>query len=154
MSNVRLIPVLVISFAFFLNGCASNLTGESYSRDEARKPQRVQFGTVEFLRDVVIEGTKTPIGAAAGSVIGGIAGSAVGEGKGSEIVSVLGSVAGGVAGGTIEENATKSQGIEITVRLESGSIIAVVQKAVSDVSFSIGDRVRVLTINGNTRVAH
>jgi outer membrane lipoprotein SlyB len=135
-------------------GCASRLSGESYTRDEARTPQKVQFATVVHLRDVVIEGTKTPIGAAAGSVVGGIAGSTVGEGKGSAVGSVIGSVVGGVAGAIIEEDATKRQGIEITVKLDNGDTIAIVQETVENEKFAVGDKVRILTVRGNTRVAH
>ena len=44
-----------------LGGCASSLTGDTYSRDEARAVQTVRMGTIESLRPVKIEGTKTPI---------------------------------------------------------------------------------------------
>ena len=52
-----------------LGGCASSLTGDSYSRDEARAVQTVRMGTIESLRPVKIEGTKTPIGGGAGAVL-------------------------------------------------------------------------------------
>lgn len=155
MKQLVIFKVLVAAvLAVLASGCASTLSGESYSRDEARRPQQVQIGVIEFLRPVVIEGTKTPIGAGAGAIVGGIAGSAVGEGRGSAIGSVLGSVAGGLAGAAAEEQVTKRQGIEITVRLESGKVIAVVQEESSKESFTVGERVRVLTISGTTRVSH
>jgi len=134
-------------------GCQSTLTGESYSRSEARKAQEVQYGTVEYLRPVAIEGTKTPVGAGAGAAVGGIAGSSVGSGKGAAVASVLGAVAGGVAGAAVEEQTTKRQGVEITVRLDNNQIIAVVQEVSPSVSYHVGDRVRVLTVNGTTRIA-
>jgi outer membrane lipoprotein SlyB len=144
--------VVVAGLLLMLGGCMSTLTGDSYSRDEARRPQTVQFGMVEYVRPVVIEGTKTGIGAGTGAVVGGIGGSTVGGGKGAAVATVLGAVAGGVAGGMVEEGATKKQGVEITVRLDSGQIIAIVQQA-SATTFNVGDRVRVLTLNGETRVA-
>ena len=140
--------------ALLLSGCASTLSGESYSRDEARRTQQVQIGVVEFVRPVVIEGTKTPIGAGAGAIIGGIAGGAVGEGRGSAISSVLGSVAGGLAGAAAEEQVTKRQGVEVTVRLESGKVIAIVQEEAPNETFTVGERVRVLSVGGTTRVSH
>jgi outer membrane lipoprotein SlyB len=140
--------------ALLVSGCASTLSGESYSRDEARRPQQVQIGVIEFVRPVVIEGTKTPIGAGAGAIVGGIAGSSVGGGRGSAISSVLGSVAGGMAGAVAEEQVTKRQGIEVTVRLENGKVIAVVQEETPKETFTVGERVRVLTISGATRVSH
>lgn len=135
-------------------GCASQLTGESFSREEARTPQKVEIGTVEYVRDIVIEGTKSQIGAGAGTIIGAIAGSTIGEGKGSKIASVLGAVTGGMAGAAAEEGITRVQGVEITVRLENGKIIAVAQQAVPDETYTVGDKVRVLTVHGNTRVTH
>jgi outer membrane lipoprotein SlyB len=144
--------VVVAGLLLMLGGCMSTLTGDSYSRDDARRPQTVQFGMVEYVRPVVIEGTKTGIGAGTGAVVGGIGGSTVGGGKGAAVATVLGAVAGGVAGGMVEEGATKKQGVEITVRLDSGQIIAIVQQA-SATTFNVGDRVRVLTLNGETRVA-
>jgi len=151
--NKLSLSILVVGLLLMLGGCMSTLTGESYSRDDARRPQTVQFGMVEYVRPVVIEGTKTGIGAATGAVVGGIGGSTVGGGKGAAVATVLGAVAGGVAGGMAEEGATKKQGVEITVRLDSGQIVAVVQQASPSATFNVGDRVRVLTLNGETRVA-
>ena len=147
------LSVVITALLIMLGGCMSTLTGDSYSRDEARRPQTVQFGMVEYVRPVVIEGTKTGIGAGTGAVVGGIGGSTVGGGKGAAVATVLGAVAGGVAGGMAEEAATKKQGVEVTVRLDSGQIVAIVQQVNPATTFHVGDRVRVLTLNGETRVA-
>ncbi|MGB7934511.1 MAG: hypothetical protein WCH04_20255, partial [Gammaproteobacteria bacterium] len=72
----------LIGLLVLATGCQSTLTGESYSRAEARKAQQVQYGMIEYLRPVMIEGTQTPIGAGAGAAVGGIAGSGTGSGKG------------------------------------------------------------------------
>lgn len=150
MKNMLLLFLLVTTG---LAGCASNLSGESYSRSEARTVQTVEYGIIEQLRPVQIEGTKTPIGAGAGAVVGGVAGSGVGGGKGSQIMTVIGAVAGGLAGAAIEEGVTRSQGVEITVRMDNGQIIAVVQALSPNERFSVGDRVRVI-YGKNTRVSH
>ncbi|RML87544.1 putative Lipoprotein SlyB, partial [Pseudomonas syringae pv. maculicola] len=47
-------------------------------------------GTIESLRPVKIEGTKTPIGGVAGAVVGGVGGSAIGGGRGSVVAAVIG----------------------------------------------------------------
>ena len=111
-----------------LAGCTSNLSGDTYSRDEARRVQTVRLGTIESLRPVQIEGTKTPIGAGAGAVIGGIGGSSVGGGRGSAVAAVIGAVAGGMLGAAAEEGLTRTQGVEITVREDDGSLRAYVQE--------------------------
>jgi len=146
--------LLAVSVSVAMSGCASNLSGDSYSRDEARMPQQVQYATVEQVRPVKIEGTKTPIGAGAGAVIGGVAGSTVGGGTGSTIAAAAGAVAGGLAGAAAEEGITREQGVEVTVRYDNGQTVAIVQAVSKDETFRVGDKVRVLTSNGNTRVSH
>jgi outer membrane lipoprotein SlyB len=142
----------ILGSVLALAGCASSLTGETYSREEARTPQIVRTGVVESVRPVKLEGTKTIIGPAAGAVIGGVAGSGVGGGRGSAIAAVVGALAGGMAGAAAEEGITRTQGVEITVREDDGSMRAYVQEASPDVTFNTGDRVRVQSINGRSRV--
>lgn len=151
--NHILLTALSFLVLISLAGCQSSLTGESYSRSEARKMQRVEYGMVEYLRPVKIEGTKTPIGAGAGAAVGGVAGSTIGGGRGKTVATILGAVAGGVAGAAVEESVTRRQGMEITVRKDNGQVISVVQEVSSNVPFYVGDRVRILTINGTVRIA-
>ncbi|MBP8203944.1 MAG: hypothetical protein KAX70_08455 [Pseudomonas sp.] len=146
--------LLVVSFAAMalLGGCASSLTGDTYSRDEARAVQTVRMGTIESLRPVKIEGTKTPIGAGAGAVIGGVGASGIGGGRGSAVAAVIGAVAGGLLGAMTEEGLTRTQGVEITVREDDGSMRAYVQAVEESQIFRVGERVRILTVNGTSRV--
>ena len=111
--------VLLLSVTTGLAGCASNLSGDSYSRSEARRAQQVEYGEIISLRPVQIEGTKTPVG----------------------------------AGAAVEEGVTRSQGVEITVKLDSGRIVAIVQGLSPHEKFAVGDQVRVLTSGGTSRVA-
>ncbi|MFZ5958252.1 glycine zipper 2TM domain-containing protein [Pseudomonas knackmussii] len=138
--------------ALTLTGCASNLSGSSYSRADARAVQTVRMGTIESLRPVQIEGTKTPIGTLAGAAVGGIAGSGIGGGRGASIATILGGVAGGAAGSAIEEGVTRTQGVEIVVREDSGISRAYVQAVDPSQRFNIGDRVRIMSVNGASRV--
>jgi len=138
--------------AALLAACASSNSGDVYRREDARKVQSVRMGVVESVRTVKLEGTNSNIGTAAGAVVGGIAGSSVGEGKGSAIGAVIGAVAGGLAGAAVEEVATRTDGVEITVKLDNGSLIAIVQEATE--TFTPGERVRLIESGGNTRVSH
>jgi outer membrane lipoprotein SlyB len=135
-----------------LAGCASGTGGKDYSREQTRTAQEVKMGVVESVREVNIEGTKTPIGAGAGAVVGGVAGSTVGGGKGSVVGAAVGAVLGGLGGAAAEEAVTRRKGVEITVKLDSGRLIAITQAA--DEEFRAGDRVRVLSSGGTTRVSH
>ena len=151
VNSIKLIALLAASVAV-LGGCASSMSGGAYSREQARQVQEVKMGVVESVRQVRIEGTKSPVGTGAGAVVGGIAGSNVGGGKGSTIGAILGAVAGGVAGSALEEGVMREDGLEITVKLDNGHMIAVTQEA--DEQFKVGERVRVLSGGGVTRVTH
>jgi outer membrane lipoprotein SlyB len=148
------LAAFIVGTALIGGGCASSLSGDTYSREDARIPQVVRIGTIQYLRPVKIEGTKTPIGAGAGAVVGGIAGSGVGGGKGSYVAAVIGAVAGGLLGAATEEGLTRTQGVEITVKEDDGPTRAYVQAVSEGEVFKVGDRVRITTVNGNTRVAH
>lgn len=148
----QFVLICMLGSLLMLSGCASQLTGETYSRDEARRPQIVRTGVVDAVRPVQIEGSKTVIGPAAGAAVGGVAGSGVGGGRGSAIATVIGAVAGGMAGAAAEEGITRRQGVEITVREDDGTTRAYVQQVSPDVTFRPGDRVRVQTLTGQTRV--
>lgn len=151
MKSIKLLAVLLASGAI-LGGCAESLSGSAYSRSQTREVMEVQMGVVESVRHVQIEGTRSSIGPAAGAVVGGIAGSNIGEGKGSTVGAVLGAVAGGVVGSAIEQGTTRKAGLEITVKLDSGRMLAITQEA--DEEFRVGERIRVLSGGGVTRVSH
>lgn len=134
-----------------LTGCVSSKSGEVYTRDQTRLAQTVELGTVEFVKAVQVEGSKSGIGTAAGGIIGGVAGSTIGGGKGSTLAALGGAIGGAIAGNVAEEKLTKFNGLEITVKLDSGRVLAVVQE--DDILFAVGERVRVLTGRGGvTRV--
>lgn len=149
MKNYRLLLVAVP--ALMLAACASQ-SGSSYSRTQTRSEQTVRLGVVESVRNVTIEGTQSGVGAVAGAAVGGLGGSNVGGGKGSSVGAVLGAVLGGVAGNAIEGSTTKKAGLEITVKLDNGQLTAITQEA--DEQFRPGERVRILSGSGATRVAH
>ncbi len=134
-------------------GCAAPPRGVAdYRGYETRSEQTVRFGVVESVRNVRINATDTGVGTTSGAVLGGIAGSTMGHGRGSVAGAVAGAVVGGLVGSAIEKDANFREGIEITVMLDGGRYIAVVQEA--DESFRVGDRVSILSGRGTTRVTH
>lgn len=141
MTHVRTMVVMALLLVLTA-GCASSMSGDAYSRDQARKVQTVDDGTVMYVRPVQIEGTKSGLGTIAGGVLGAVVGSTIGGGSGRAVATVAGGVVGGVAGSAVEEGVTKQNGLEITVELDYGEVIAIVQAA--DQPFEVGDRVRVL----------
>ena len=144
--------VLIAVLSILVAACASSNSGSVYSRDDARKVQTVKTGVVESVRSVKLEGTKSPVGTVAGGVVGGVAGGSIGNGRGSAIGAVIGAVAGGIAGSAIEEGVTRKDALEITVKLDGGSMIAIVQEA--DEQFHPGEKVRIVENADTSRVTH
>lgn len=144
--------VLGVAAVAVLSGCAAQSTsGSVYRESDTRRAQIIEQGTVESVRIVTIQAESNGVGTLAGGVIGGIAGSGVGGGRGQAVGAVLGAVIGGVAGQKIEENAGTRPGLEITVKLDNGTLRAYVQEG--DEEFKAGDRVRITTSGGYSRVS-
>ena len=144
--------VVALACVGIVAGCAHPGMGSGdYRRYEARGEQSVRFGVVESVRDVRLDAYDTGVGTAAGAVLGGIAGSNIGRGNGEVAGAIAGAILGGVIGQNVEKSANERPGVEITVLLDSGKYVAVVQE--SDEAFRAGDRVRVLT-GRRTRVTH
>ena len=141
----------VVSCTTFL-GCAQpGLGGGNYTRSQVRGEQTVRVGTVESVRDVVIDARGTGTGTLAGAAIGGLAGSTVGGGSRANAVgAIAGAVVGGIIGNAVEKSNNDRRGVEVTVRLEGGKLIAITQE--KDEEFRVGDHVRILSGQGTTRV--
>jgi outer membrane lipoprotein SlyB len=149
MKNLQFISLVAVIAV--ITGCASSQSGEVYSRKQAQQAQTVQLGVVEFVKEVQVEGSDSGVGTVAGGVAGAVIGSTIGGGRGSKLAALGGAAIGAITGRAVEEKTSEYTGLEITVKLDSGKVIAVVQEA--DVPFAVGDRVRVLSDNkGTTRV--
>lgn len=149
---MKLKTLLLIAPMFFVAGCASSLTGDSYNRYDARQVQNISYGNIVELKLVKIEGTKSPIGAIAGAALGGVAGNTIGGGSGRTLMTIIGAVGGGLLGNQGEELLTRSNGVEIVVKLDDGNTKGFVQEVNPNEQFNVGDRVRLSTVNGKTRV--
>jgi outer membrane lipoprotein SlyB len=113
-----------------------------YQRTETGRAFGVSYGTVTMVRSVPIAGRQTVVGRLGGAYVGGALGSAVGDGLGQAVATSAGAVAGAVAGEAIEEKVTRAEGLEITVEMDNGRLITMVQEA--ELTFEEGERVRVL----------
>jgi outer membrane lipoprotein SlyB len=154
MRNRKLILILslfLVAGSALLSSCASSRSAQVYSRDQAREEMRVNYGTVKEVRDVQIEGTQSGVGAIAGGVTGGVLGSMVGGGRGRVVGAVIGALGGAAGGHLAEEAITRKNALEITVELDTGEMVTVVQEA--DMQFYAGERVRLLRgYDGSSRV--
>jgi outer membrane lipoprotein SlyB len=137
-----------------LVGCQSNPpVGDTVRRNEVQNMQSTEFGVVTQVRPVNIQPNSTALGTTTGAVVGGAAGSNLGSSSFSNTVGAVGgAVAGGMAGNAVQSNAGARQGVEVTVRLDSGRTVTVIQEGSPD-AFRPGDRVRVTSDGQNTRVS-
>src|SRR5690606_14456719 len=135
-----------------LAGCANNTASSSvYSYDQAQREQIVRLGTVGSVRSVVIQDERSSgAGALAGGALGGVAASSIGGGTGRVLATIGGGLLGAMAGNAGENKMGKTSGLEIVVRLDNGETRVVAQAA--DVAISAGQRVRLISGNGPTRV--
>lgn len=145
--------VIFISIILSLAACQTSPTSSNvYRPRQTQNEQTVRLGVVESVREVSIEPGQSGVGTVGGAALGGIAGASLGKGNGSLATGIIGAIAGGVIGQKIEANANQRKGLEITVKLDNGELKAITQDA--DDQFRVGDRVRLLSSGGVTRVTH
>jgi outer membrane lipoprotein SlyB len=152
MTRFQYLYVPIAASAALLSACTPQPSPDTYSRTETMRPQTVEAGTLQNIRPVNIRPGETRLGMGTGAVLGGIAGSQLGGGTAA---NVAGGVAGAVAGGALGSALQGSQstaGLELTVQLDSGRTIAIVQPGGPN-DFRVGDRVRVIGNGENTRVS-
>ena len=154
----RLVVAALIAGSLAISGCAYNSSSaDVYTASQAQREETVRMATVESVRGVKISsnnGQPTGLGAIGGGALGGVAaGSAIGGGNGSIIAGIIGGLAGAVAGNAVENSVSTKNGLEITVRLDNGDLRAITQTSNGEV-FQAGERVRLLSSGGVTRVTH
>jgi outer membrane lipoprotein SlyB len=153
--NSRWLPLLPA--LGLLASCAQDsLSGNVYSRDEARNIQSVHPGRVVALRPVKIEGG-SGTGALLGGVAGGLLGREIGGSRAGHTAGAIGgSLAGAAIGSQLEQGLSSRNGLEITVRLDKGDTVSVVQEInpKEPWPFAVGDRVKVMYSGRSARVTH
>ncbi|SAL60297.1 17 kDa surface antigen [Caballeronia choica] len=155
ISRIVLTAALVSSVA--MSGCAYNSSSpDVYTASQAQREETVRMATVESVRGVKISsnnGQPSGLGAIGGGALGAVAGSTIGGGTGSILTGIVGGLVGAVAGNAVENTAAVKNGLEITVRLDNGDMRAITQTSTGEV-FQAGERVRLLSSGGVTRVTH
>ena len=148
MSYLRPLALLVLG-AVTLTGCAT-YSPDVYQAGQVQQVQSVELGTVEAVRSVQIQGKSNELYTLGGTVLGGLAGSTIGRGTGSVAGAVAGAMLGGTAAHALHSSGGTQPGLSITVRLDSGRLVNIVQNA--NVNIQPGQRVQVLSGAGAARV--
>lgn len=142
---------LLISCAMNLSACGAAPASNSYTTAQAGKLQEVKFGEVISVRKIMIEQNSSQNGQHAGGLIGGSAAKGILPGEGTSMVgSVTGAVVGGAVGTIIDRTVQAQPGIEITLKFEDGKAAVIVQ--LDDNEFTVGQKVKVVTSDGVSRV--
>lgn len=151
--KTKILALVVVISSLGLAGCAANPYGDAYNVNDARQMQQVYYGTVTRTQAVTLNGNGNGIGSLAGGAIGGILGSDVGGGTGSEIASIGGALLGGYLGNQAGNQVTKRNGVNLTIKMDSGRTVSIVQQVNPNVMFHSGERVQVnVDPNGTSRV--
>ena len=132
-----------------LSGCATapmpglpTASAYGYQQAQTQQVQQVQLGTVLAVLPVRIQPQSSGLAPLAGLAAGGVLGNQIGGGNGRTAATLIGAVAGAIAGSRAEAAVTQSGGVQVTVRLQSGQVIAVTQAA--DVPLAVGEQVQVV----------
>ena len=122
-------------------GCAAVPPASAYGYAQANT-QQVQIGEVIAVLPVRVQPSTSGIGPLAGLAAGGALGHQIGNGNGQVAATILGAIAGSIAGNRAEAAVAQASGEQVTVKLQSGQVIAVTQAA--DVPLAIGEQVQVV----------
>ena len=146
-TNITRLPLWVALFAagvVTLPACSSLPTSSAfgYQQSQAQQVQQVQLGTVLAVIPVSIKPQTSGLGPLAGLAAGGALGHQIGNGRGQTAATLIGAVAGAIAGNRAEASVTQTAGEQVTVRLQSGGVIAVTQAA--DAPLRVGESVQVI----------
>ncbi len=136
--------------ASFLAGCVLLLAGCTFpssqptvARSQVGIVQSLDLGYVLEVRDVIIDGERTVIGVFGGGAIGAAAAHPTGSvGVGEALGQAAAATAGAVVGSAVEEKVTRKRAQELTIQLDNGSTIVVINE-IEEAQFRQGDRVQV-----------
>ena len=146
---------LMIPVAMLIASCAqTSNTSDTYQRGQAGQVETVNPGRVTSIEAVKLEGG-TGAGTLVGALAGGLLGSQIGNGNAAHTAGAVGgAVVGGAAGSHIGQAMGSKRGLRISVKLDGGGSLAVVQEVNPREEFYVGDRVRVLGAGNSAKVTH
>ena len=141
--------VCLLALSLLLPACG----GKRYSDGDLRESQAVRYGVVVDVTEVMVYEDPSLVGPAIGLAAGGLLGSAFGAGTGRTLFVLGGGLLGADVGGGIDYRTRNYKGLQLTLELDNGNILMVVQGY--DELFVRGDEVRIVIIDEErARVQH
>lgn len=134
-------------------GCTFPSSGPVIPARQANQMQTTETGTIVRVAKVTVEGRRTNLGQYGGGVVGGAAALPAGGVKntGEALGVAAASVVGAVVGEATEEYLTRKEAEELTVQLDDGRMVTIVQT--TQRGFQVGDKVNVIHSPGGAHVA-
>ena len=124
---------------------------ESISKYQAGKIETVLIGTILQLESVIIEGDRD-LGASAGAAVGADLGSD--NDRAPVAAGVIGALIGSAVGAEIGSKVNEKRAIELTIELDNGKIISIVQEVSEKYSFFEGQKVKIVKSNIEVEFSH
>jgi outer membrane lipoprotein SlyB len=150
MSSWKITCSCLTMLALCTSGCTTPDSANVYSKQEMRSAAKVRSGVIEQIRPVKMEDS-SGIGVVSGAAIGGIAaGGNIGRGSGSVVAGIAGVLLGGILGDKIERGIVRKDVLEITVRMQNGERLVIVEDA--DIQLQPGQAVDVIEHGKTVRV--
>lgn len=148
---MKIKPLILAGLLATLSGCAAINPPSAYTSADIARAQSVTFGRVVAVSPEKIRvqgnGAVMRAGEQAGSAIGSTAGRTAQTGNAG---AAIGQAVGGILAGGMEMAMNTADGLAITVKLDDGRTLAVLQPAKP--TFAVGQRVAVGEFGGQTRV--
>ena len=144
--------LLALIFISLLTACSlrSGHSGSAYEQGELGNPTYFKKGIILSVRKVIIKGTESGAGVAAGAAVGGLAGSTLGGNTATRALGGLGgAVIGGIVGHKTENMLTGGDASEFIVKPDKGDPYAIVQ--VNNEELKVGERVLIIE-SGKLRI--
>lgn len=139
--------ILMLLFAAALAGGCADMGGPRYGEQAAPVttagvPDTARNGRITALETVKVdEDYKFGIGTAVGAVAGGILGHQFGGGSGKTLLTIAGTLAGAAAGTAAESKLKKKDAQKVTVAMESGGTVTILQPVDSRLSDGMNVRI-------------
>ncbi len=112
------------AIAITLSSCARDLSSDLYTSDSTLS--LTLEGTIVSSRAVKINNSDklgdNATGTLAGGALGGVLGNNIGKGNGQTAAAVGGVIAGAIIGSMVENNLSKSEGIEYIIKVDGSKI--------------------------------
>jgi outer membrane lipoprotein SlyB len=152
---IRYLIPLLLALTALLSGCADT-GGTKYGEraapvSSAGESETARYGRVTAIETVQVDKDyKFGVGTVVGAVAGGILGHQFGGGSGKTLLTIAGTLAGAAAGTAAESKMNKQDAQKVTVKMQSGGTVTIVQPV--DSSLRNGMNVRVIGGGESARV--